>query len=80
MSMISHLVPISILVSIYPNNQVQSKTIPGNLSQDHSEMFNVFVGRRNYLLKWRGPFKRSDVSSRYPGMMANDTKRYLYLT
>ena len=34
-----------------------------------------FLGRDNYLLKWRGPFKRSDAEKRYPANMEADTKR-----
>ena len=33
------------------------------------------LGRDNYLLKWRGPFKRSDAEKRYPANMEADTKR-----
>ena len=33
------------------------------------------LGRDNYLLKWRGPFKRSDADKRYPGNMEKDTKK-----
>jgi len=36
---------------------------------------NVLLGRDNYSLRWRGPFKRSDADKRYPGNMEKDTKR-----